>query len=141
MHRGEIMIKNERQYKITQKLLAEWEANLALLLSKPVPGTPNWSYEEQVYAAKQEIKQLKAQIEEYKSIRSGKKKLPNLGIVRELPELLIGWRIRSHLTQKQLADKLGMHENQIQKYESQNYSCVSLDTMIKIAETLEQEAV
>lgn len=135
------MIKNEKQYKITQKLLAEWEGNLALLLSKPVPNTPDWLYQEQLYAAKQEIKQLRSQIEDYRDVKTGKKKLLNLCIARELPELLIGWRIRNHLTHKQLADKLGMHENQIQKYESQNYSCVSLDTIIKIAEVLEQEAI
>lgn len=111
------MIKNEKQYKITLKLLAEWEANQALLLSHSVEKTPEWLYKEQLHAAKHEIKQLRAQVEEYDAIKSGKRKLPDLHVVQELPALLIHWRIRKHLTQKQLAERVGMHENQIQKYE------------------------
>lgn len=33
-----------------------------------------------------------------------------------------------HLTQKDLATKLGLHENQIQKYERKDYDCASLET-------------
>jgi HTH-type transcriptional regulator / antitoxin HigA len=54
------------------------------------------------------------------------------------PQLLISWRIARHWTQRQLADRLGMHENQIQKYEAEDYSCASLETITRIAAILKE---
>jgi DNA-binding XRE family transcriptional regulator len=130
------MIKNEKQYKITSKLLADWEANLSLLVSSKMSKTPDWIYKAQVETAKHEIKQLKSQLKEYEDLKSGKQKLPDLGLVNDLPLLLIKWRIYRKLTQKELAELLGLYEQQIQKYEETNYSGASLATISKVAETL-----
>jgi len=135
------MIKNERQYTKTSKLLAEWKANLALMRTNPVPNAPDWLREEQVFAATEEIKNLQRQIDEYEAIRSGKQRLADLRFVDELPSLLIGWRIQRHWTQRQLADKLGMHENQIQKYENEDYRCASFETIHRVADVLRDQAV
>ncbi len=135
------MIKNERQYVRTSKLLAEWKANLDLLRSGTVPKTPKWLLEEQLVAATEEIKNLQSQIDEYESIRSGKRSLADLSLVDGLAQLLIGWRIQRHWTQRQLAEKTGIHENQIQKYENEDYRCASLDTIHRIAEALQDKAV
>lgn len=135
------MIKNERQYTKTYKLLAEWKANLSLMRTNPVPGTPDWLFKEQLFAATEEIKNLQKQIDEYEAIRSGKQRLPDLAVVDDLAAWLISWRIYRHWTQRQLAEKLGMHENQIQKYENEDYRCASLDTIHRVAEVLRDQSV
>jgi HTH-type transcriptional regulator/antitoxin HigA len=61
--------------------------------------------------------------------------------VQHVPDLLIKYRIAKHLTQRELAQLLGLHEQQIQKYESTNYGAASLDTICRIADVLEKHEV
>ena len=131
------MIKNERQYKITKKLLAEWETNHYLLHSGPLAKFPVWLHGAQRETVMREIKQLKAQLREYESVRSGRKKLFDISFVNQLPESLINWRIACNLTQKELARLLGLHEQQIQRYENTAYSGASLATISQIAKILQ----
>ena len=131
------MIKNEKQYKITRKLLINWEENRRLLLSKPVANIPNWIFQEQLYGAEEQIRQLKKQLKEYDEIKMGKRKLIDLKLLEDIPELLIKWRIARNLTQKKLAQQLGMDENQLQRYEHTNYLGASLATVLKIARILQ----
>ena len=130
------MIKNEKQYRMTKKTLEGWELTRQQLLHNRLPNTPNWLYEEQVFSAKEQIRQLKSQLKEYEDTKTGKKKLPALTIVNDIPSLLVQWRIARNLTQRDLATKLGIHENQIQRYENTNYSGASLSTVGQIANIL-----
>lgn len=132
------MIKNEKQYKITKKLLSQWEENLRLLLSGVGADRPEWLYKEWLRGTKEEIRQLKNQLKEYETTKAGKEKLPDLKVVEELPKLLVKWRIARRLTQKQLADKLHIHENQVQRYENSNYAGASLTTIRNVAHILSQ---
>jgi ribosome-binding protein aMBF1 (putative translation factor) len=133
------MIKNEKQYKITRNLLVNWQENHRLLLSKPIPNTPAWIYKEQLRTVEEEISQLKKQLKEYEETKSGKRKLPNLLLLEEIPNLLVKWRLARNLTQKALAKKLGMHENQLQRYENTNYAGASLSTVLQIARVLRSD--
>jgi len=135
------MIKNEKQYKITRRLLVNWEENLRLLRSNPVPNTPKWVYQEQLHSIEQEIHSLKKQIKEYEETKAGKKKLPDLRLLENIPESLVKWRIAHNLTQKELAKQLGMHENQLQRYENANYAGASLATILQIARVLQDYRV
>lgn len=130
------MIKNEKQYKTTKKLLAEWQANRALLLTRPVPNTPDWVYKAQLNSALAKIKQLERQLKEYEAIKSGKEQLPDLNVVNDISSLLVKWRIRCNLTQKDLARLVDMPEQQIQRYEETNYQSASLATVARVANVL-----
>ncbi len=132
------MIKNEKQYKITRKLLSQWEENYRLLRSKSCTDATQWVYKEQLHSAKEEIHQLKTQLKEYEAIKVGKRVLPDLKLVEGIPELLVKWRIARRLTQKELAEQLHMHENQIQRYENTDYAAASLATILEIAHVLRQ---
>jgi HTH-type transcriptional regulator/antitoxin HigA len=89
-----------------------------------------------MFGVEQQIKQLSSELEEYDDTVSGKAKLPDPALVEEIPILLIRWRIARHWTQRDLADRVGLHENQIQKYESEGYGGASLLTVGKIAAAL-----
>jgi HTH-type transcriptional regulator / antitoxin HipB len=50
-----------------------------------------------------------------------------LGSLNDLPTTLIKARIAAGLTQKDLADKIGVREQQIQRYEANHYNSASFD--------------
>jgi len=130
------MIKNEKQYKAAKAKLERWLKSQNQLRHKVT--RPDWLADEQSFGVKQEIAQLRKEVKEYEDILSGKAKLPDPSLITEIPHLLISWRIARHWTQRQLADRIGMHENQIQKYEAEDYSCASLETISRIAEALKE---
>jgi len=135
------MLKNEKQYKSARAALQKWVSNRDVLKARAASGThPAWLNEEESFAIEQTIKQLQADVQEYEDLVGGKKQLPPpVPYAEELPDLLIRWRLARHWTQKQLAERVGMHENQLQKYESENYGCASLQTITKIATVLQKE--
>lgn len=132
------MIKNEKQYKMAKVKLDKWLQTQRQLQEGASAGQPNWIIEEQAFGIEQQIKQLQTEIAEYELIESGQQDLPDPTMVFDLPFLLIRWRIACRLTQRDLGTRLGMHENQIQKYERENYGCASLETISRVAEVLKQ---
>lgn len=135
------MLKNEKQYKMSKVKLEKWLQTQKQLQEGASAGQPDWVIAEQAFGIEQQIKQLQAEISEYELIETGQQSLPDPSLVFDIPNLLIQWRIAYHLTQKDLATKLGLHENQIQKYERENYGGASLDTISKVATILRQVAV
>lgn len=130
------MIKNEKQYNSTKVKLQKWLATKEQALAGVAGEQPEWLVAEQLFGINEQIKQLTAEIEEYDETVSGKAKLPDPSLVSQIPLLLIKWRIARHWTQRDLAEQVGLHENQIQKYESENYGHASLQTVSKIAAAL-----
>lgn len=57
-------------------------------------------------------------------------------LIENLPEMLIEERRRLGLTQKQVADKLGMKEQQIQRYEATHYQSANLKRIHEIAKAI-----
>jgi HTH-type transcriptional regulator / antitoxin HipB len=59
-----------------------------------------------------------------------------LGSLNDLPTTLIKARIAAGMTQKDLANKIGVQEQQIQRYEASLYSSASFDRLRSIASAL-----
>lgn len=130
------MIKNEKQYKITKKALEDWQTTYHESCKNAASGTPDWVHKAQIAGVKVQIRQLEQQLKEYEAIKSGKRKLPDLDMVNDISSLLVKWRIRCNLTQKELAGLVEMPEQQIQRYEETNYQSASLGTVTKVANVL-----
>ena len=79
---------------------------------------------------------LEKEIQEYENLKN--KKVPTLEInsLADLPSLLVRSRISHGWTQKQLAEKLNMSAQQIQRYESEDFRRVSFDALINISRVL-----
>lgn len=132
------MIKNERQYRITkseadrfEKALATWDADPSTRgLDEPLLQTA------QRAALKSQLDDLKKELREYESLRSGRPALLEVGSMEQLPQAMVKARIVAGLSQKDLADLLGLKEQQIQRYESTDYSGASLNRMLEVTQAL-----
>lgn len=79
------------------------------------------------------LKDLSSEIEEFEKLR----KQQHLSFTNEnLPKSIIALRIASGYTQKELADQIGVAEQQIQRYEQQEYGKVKFERVIQIIRVL-----
>ena len=83
-----------------------------------------------------ELQILREQLAEYEALRSGRIAVLELDSLTDLPDALIRARIAGGLTQKELATRLGLKEQQIQRYEATRYAGVSLERVQAVAEAL-----
>ena len=66
------------------------------------------------------------QLSEYEALKAGDFELDQLGVVSGLPAMLIKARIARGMSQRDLAERIGLKEQQIQRYEATDYASVSL---------------
>jgi len=131
------MIANERQYRITKTELARFEANLVAHDARdPSPNVEERIHQAMHDAIDSEIQVLRGQIDHYEKLRDGHITSREITSLRELPTALIEARIAAKLTQRQLADRIGVAEQQIQRWEADEYSGVNIHRLQDIADAL-----
>ena len=135
------MIKNERQYRITRTQAERFARALEDLRSRPegADGVHPMIAQAQVDAVSSQLADLEAELREYEAVRDGRFEVEALRVVADLPELLIKARIAQGLTQKELADRLGLKEQQIQRYEATDYSAAKWSRIREVAGALSME--
>jgi HTH-type transcriptional regulator/antitoxin HigA len=129
------MIQNERQYKITQIKLRDLQLDLATL---DLPS----NLHPRLMLARQNslntlIGELEQEIAEYDRLKSGQITQFPIESLADLPRVAIEARIAAGLTQKELAEKIGVHEQQIQRYEANNYHAVGFDRLQEVMSALD----
>lgn len=130
------MIKNEKQYKIAKCWLKKFEQGRRRIDKLPPAGSQQWLRQSQRGSLDAQVQQLQEEIAEYEGLKSGKITVPELDALSSLPELLIKKRIANGWTLAQLAEKLGLHHQQIQRYESTDYATATFETMQRVAAAL-----
>jgi HTH-type transcriptional regulator / antitoxin HipB len=129
------MIQNERQYKVSQSKLRDLERDLTQLDALE----PNL-HPRQVLARRNSlnllIDELRQEIAEYVQLKSGGVRQFSFNSIQDLPVVMIKARIAGGLTQKELADKVGVQEQQIQRYEANNYHAIGFDRLQTILQAL-----
>ena len=131
------MITNERQYRISKGWLKKFEASAALHeRSDPPPDVHPTIHQAGIDALRSEAAALRDQLDEYERLRAGHVKQRTLSSLRELPKAIIEARIAAHVTQKELGKRLGVAEQQVQRWEASDYAGVSVDRMQEIADAL-----
>ncbi len=126
------MIKNERQYLITKAQTARFLRNLKSLSEEVHPLV----FKAQREAVSSQIVDLEKDLKEYESLKSGRFQHDQLKTVEQLPSLLIKARIARGMTQKDLAERLGLKEQQIQRYEATDYASARLARIKEVVEAL-----
>ena len=129
------MIMNERQHRITKNALERFEEALARLETTDADQPPEIR-KVMRDAIESQLEALREEITEYEELRSGKVQVLELDSLQELPGALIRARIVAGLTQKTLAGRLALKEQQIQRYEATHYAGVSLDRIQAVAQAL-----
>lgn len=131
-----VLIKNERQYRITKSQAAKFEKAIDEVEAARETGIHPVLRKAQLDAMKSQMEDLQHEIEEYESLRSGKRKAVTLGSLEEISNALIQARIAAGLSQEDLADKLGVKPQQIQRYEATDYQSASLEKVNQIVRVL-----
>ncbi len=132
------MITNERQYLITKRQLEKLRKAIRDFNLKEVTervGSDILAAAE-LKALKSEEIALVDQVKEYDSLRAGEVTILKATNLSELPKILIRARIAHGLTQRDLAKLVGLKEQQIQRYEADEYASASLHRLNEIAEAL-----
>src|SRR5439155_8805260 len=127
------MIKNERQLHITKTLLEKLEQDLAKV--KQSNERPSMRKLQESALAGQ-IQDLTNEVREYEAIWGSNKAIPELRSFDDLPNALVRARLSLGLTQKELADRLGLPEQQIQRYESNDYQTASVSRIREVIDAL-----
>jgi len=131
------VITNERQYRITAAQAEKFEQAIAEAReAKPRRGVDPRVHAAMVEAMECDLKDLNKQLTRYRRVSEGKVRVRRLNGLEALPEALIEARIARQWTQKDLADRLGLKEQQIQRYEKERYRSASLDRVVDVAATL-----
>lgn len=133
------MIKNQRQYRITKAQAEKLGAALKSFVGESTSRrtTNKRLFKAQVDALNSQIQSLLDELREYENLKTGSVKAPDLGYISFVPADLIRARIACHLSQKELAEQLGIPEQQIQRYEAIEYESVSYARISEIARVLQ----
>jgi transcriptional regulator with XRE-family HTH domain len=133
------MIKNDRQFGIIrgrverlERLRQEIEQRLA---AAPTDEQPRLGLE--LKAVETEMRRMQDDLSDYEALKEGRAEIGAPKSLEDLPRLLIRARIAARLTQAELADRLTMKEQQIQRYEATDYESASLARLIDVAEALD----
>jgi transcriptional regulator with XRE-family HTH domain/Zn-dependent peptidase ImmA (M78 family) len=132
------MIKNERQYRVTQAQAKKIEQALAHLVenSGKSEEVHPLLWKAQQDGLQSQLSELREELEEYEALKSGQREVLELNSLEELPSALIKARIASGLSQKELAERLGLKEQQIQRYEATDYASVGFARILEIIQAL-----
>ena len=133
------MITNDRQYRITKAQVAKFEEAINsfdefALLEK---GIDPVIVQAQRRSLQAQLDELRHDVTSYERLKSGQISRFFTTNVTEIGQRLIDARITQGLTQKQLANRLGLKEQQIQRYEQERYQSANLRRISEIAEALE----
>ncbi len=149
------MIKNERQYRITRAQASRLRKSLNAANGNVEGGgvgsvsdlasgvvrearSPYGEVHPLSEKARQEaigsqLADLEGELAEYETLKSGEFDLDALQAVADIPKLLIMARIAMGLTQRELAERIGVKEQQIQRYEATDYAQASLARIREVA--------
>jgi DNA-binding XRE family transcriptional regulator len=136
------MIKNERQYRITKAEAGKFKAAVESFDDRPEahPGVDPRLIPVMKASLESELEILQSQLQEYERLKRHKRSRLKLEVLNALPSELIRARIAAGLTQTELARRLGVKPQQIQKYEANDYAMASFARVLQIAQTIDQAA-
>ena len=131
------MIKNDRQYRVTKGQLKEFEDSLKASQNETFPPEldPMLALANR-QALETQAKELRADVEEYEALSAGKVKRFTVESFADLPSVLIKARIARGFTQKQLAEELDAKEQQVQRWEANDYAGASIETLKHVIDAL-----
>ena len=134
------MIKNERQYRITQARAEEFRQTIVQWEQERRTSKLDSKLQHvQADALRSQLQTLERELGEYEQLKSGRHKVLTYASFDDLPKALVQARIARGWTQKDLADRLGLDEQKIQDYEATDYQRASLARISEIVRALDIE--
>lgn len=123
------MIKDEKEYKVTQDIIGEFEKSIAAMERDEARKTNDpdgWKLMRS--SLQSHLDKLKAEIAEYERLTSHNHQSPivlKIDDLDYLPQILIKARMAAKLSHQELANLAGLTEEQIKRYEDNDYEDAS----------------
>ena len=128
------MIFSDRQYAVSKEQVENLRSALTNLRADTKKHERLRKIE--VNALESQISEIDGELANYDLLKSGSVAFSEAYSLADLPNILIQARIAQGLSQTDLAQKLGMKAQQIQRYEATKYMSASLARLIEIAGAL-----
>lgn len=128
------MIYSDKQYVVSEGELGKLRDALAAAQSKDAEQA--WIRDIQTDAIKSQIATLEAELSHYELLKAGEITFAKAHSLENLPSVLVHARIAAGMSQTDLAERLGLKAQQIQRYEASDYSGASLDRLIDVCDAL-----
>lgn len=132
------MIKNQKQAVIVRKEMDDLCALLVEMDGISAEQKLDFKQQLQYNVWQGRIADLRLEIEEYEHLTSDDLRVLEVNS-DNLQKAIVSFRIASGMTQKDIADKLEIQEQQIQRYEQNDYLTASFERIIQILHVLEVE--
>lgn len=129
------MIKNQKQVKITEGKLAEL-LKAKSDFEKNKDDIAELEYSLGINSFNALISQLEDDLSQYKSLTEGDLHCLKASSLQNIPEVLIMARLAQKMSQRELADLLGIKEQQIQRYEATDYGKASWLRIVEVGSAL-----
>lgn len=129
------MIQNQHQYQVTQNKLLDLERGLVELEKIKDTLHPR-QFLGRKNGLSKTISTLQQEISDYESLKQQQTSI-KIASIKELPLALIRARIAMGMTQKELAEKMGVKEQQVQRDEANQYSSAGFRRIAEVADALE----
>lgn len=132
------MITNDRQFRVTRTQAQRFRAALDTYdpLELVRQGLDPLIVEAQRTGMEQQLRELERAIQKYEALRSSEQRSFFAKSISEIGDVLIEARVSQGLTQRDLASRLEMREQQIQRYEQERYQSANLTRIAAIAQAL-----
>jgi DNA-binding Xre family transcriptional regulator len=128
------MIINEKQYKISKRKVSELAEAIERIENNPKKNPLRKELlTGSLIMAKEEIEQ---DILLYETLKNDEEGILKERLFSELPTLLIEYKIKSGLTQKEFAEELGIKEQQLQRYEADNFKSVTFKNLLRFLDAI-----
>lgn len=133
------MITNERQYRITRKKALGFARAIEEFEAGPDERTDVHArlLRAEREAMESQLADLREEMEEYERLKSAELSVISVASLEELADGLIKARIAGGLSQRALAQRLRLKEQQIQRYEAERYASASYRRLCQVARALE----
>lgn len=131
------MIKNEREYRITKAQARHFEQAVEEFATRVFDNVQPELVEAERRALESQLKDLRRDLSEYEAAKRGEIPIVTFSTLSQLPKTLILARIARGWSQRDLAERLNIKEQQIQRYEATDYESASFSRLLEIAEALD----
>lgn len=128
------MIKNERQYRVTKTQAERFRQALSEVKKNNNVSADLRKIQSDAIAS--QLQQLEQQIAEYQELKSGKHRELTYETFGEMLHGITKARIAQGLTQRDLAQKAHLKEQQIQRYEATDYATASTKRVREVLQAL-----
>ena len=132
------MITNERQYRITRKKARSFAGAIEDFDATSVERTDVHAklLQAEREAMESQLANLREELQEYEQLKSADLSVISVTSFEELADGLIKARIAGGLSQRALAQRLKLKEQQIQRYEAERYASASYQRLCQVARAL-----